>query len=69
MAVKVDPLNAEAHYQLSQVDRQLHLEEEQKKELQLFLDIRATRDRVKLLYQQMNPKAADKAQAASGMKP
>lgn len=58
MAIATDPLNAEAHYRLSQVDRQLHLEEEQKKELKLFLEIRATKDRIKLLYQQMNPRTA-----------
>jgi tetratricopeptide (TPR) repeat protein len=55
MALKADPFNAEAHYKLSLIDRQLHLDDEQKKELQLFLDIRATRDKVKLLYRQMNP--------------
>lgn len=58
MAVKADPFNAEAHYKLSQIDRLLHLDDEQKKELQLFLDIRATRDKVKLLYRQMNPQTA-----------
>jgi tetratricopeptide (TPR) repeat protein len=57
MALKADPFNAEAHYKLSLIDRQLHLDDEQKKELQLFLDIRATRDKVKLLYRQMNPQA------------
>jgi len=59
MALKSDPLNAEAHYKLSQVDRQLHLADEQKKEMQLFLDIRATRDKVKLLYRQMSPQTAE----------
>ena len=57
MAIASDPFNAEAHYKLSQVDRQLHLEDEQKKELKLFLDIRATKDKIKLLYRQMNPQA------------
>jgi tetratricopeptide (TPR) repeat protein len=58
MAVLNDPFNAEAHYELSQVDRQLHLEEEQKKELRLFLDIRASKDKVEQLYRQMNPAPA-----------
>lgn len=68
-AIKVDPLNAEAHYKLSQVDRQLHLEEEQKRELQIFMDIRATRERVKRLFEEMNPPAASNGQSANGMKP
>jgi tetratricopeptide (TPR) repeat protein len=55
MAVASDPLNLEAHYRLSQVDRQLHLEDEQKKELRLFLDIRASKDKIQHLYQQMKP--------------
>ena len=54
-AVEADPMNAEAHYKLSQVDRQLHLDAEQKEQLRLFLEIRATRDKIKVLYRQMNP--------------
>jgi Flp pilus assembly protein TadD len=55
MAVAADPLNPEAHYKLSQVDKQLHLDEEQKKELQLFIEIRASKDKIQHLYQQMKP--------------
>jgi tetratricopeptide (TPR) repeat protein len=70
MAVKQYPFNAEAHYKLSLVDRQLHLVDEQKKEMQLFLDIRGTRDKLKLLYRQMNPQTAgDTADPASGALP
>jgi cytochrome c-type biogenesis protein CcmH/NrfG len=69
MAVVADPFNAEAHYKLSQVDRILHRDEEQKKELQLFLDIRATRDKVKLLYRQMNPQAIVPEDSSAGSKP
>jgi tetratricopeptide (TPR) repeat protein len=58
MAVASDPLNAEAHYKLSQVDKQLHLDEEQKKQLQLYLDIRASKDKIQHLYQQMKPQEA-----------
>jgi Flp pilus assembly protein TadD len=58
MAVASDPLNPEAHYKLSQVDKQLHLEEEQKKELQLFIDIRSSKDKIQHLYQQMKPEDA-----------
>jgi len=69
MAVAADPFNPDAHYKLSQVDRILHRDEEQKKELQLFLDIRATREKVKLLYRQMNPQTNVPEDAASGSKP
>jgi tetratricopeptide (TPR) repeat protein len=55
LAVASDPLNPEAHYRLSQVDKQLHLEDEQKKELQLYVDIRASKDKIQHLYQQMKP--------------
>jgi cytochrome c-type biogenesis protein CcmH/NrfG len=69
MAVATDPFDAEAHYKLSQVDRLLHRDDEQKKELQLFLDIRAARDKVKLLYRQMNPQAVAPETAVTGAKP
>lgn len=55
MAVASDPFNAEAHYKLSQMDKQLHLDEESQKELKLFLEIRATKDKVKQLYREMSP--------------
>ncbi len=58
MAVATDPLNADAHYKLSQLDKQLHLEDEQKKELQLYLDIRASKAKIQHLYQQMKPQGA-----------
>jgi tetratricopeptide (TPR) repeat protein len=63
MAIASDPLNAEAHYKLSLVDRELHLDEEQKKELKIFLEIRATKDKIKLLYQQMNPQPTGRGDA------
>ncbi len=66
MAVASDPLNADAHYKLSQLDKQLHLEAEQKKELQLYLDIRASKDKIQHLYQQMKPKlGSESAQVPS----
>jgi tetratricopeptide (TPR) repeat protein len=55
LAVASDPLNPEVHYRLSQVDKQLHLQDEQKKELQLYVDIRASKDKIQHLYQQMKP--------------
>jgi tetratricopeptide (TPR) repeat protein len=62
MAVQSDPLNAEAHYQLCQVDKKLNLNDEAQKQLKLYLDIRASRDKVKELYQQMNPQTAPAAE-------
>jgi tetratricopeptide (TPR) repeat protein len=61
MAVQSDPLNAEAHYQLCQVDKKLNLNDDAQKELKLFLDIRASRDKVKQLYREMNPQTAPAA--------
>jgi len=58
VAVQSDPLNAEAHYRLCQVDKKLNLNDEAQKELKLFLDIRASRDKVKELYREMNPQTA-----------
>lgn len=64
LAVKADPFNAQAHYELSQVDRQIQpVESEQ--ELKLFLDLRATQDKVKQLYREMNPDTAAANPAAS----
>ncbi len=64
LAIGTDPMNAEAHYKLAQVDRQLHLDAEQKEQLRLFLEIRATRDKIKVLYREMNPAAAVPAETA-----
>jgi tetratricopeptide (TPR) repeat protein len=60
MAVASDPFNAAAHYKLAQVDKELHLDDERKKEISLFLEIRATRDKIKTLYRQMNPQAPER---------
>jgi len=69
MAVASDPLNPEAHYRLSQVDKQLHLDEEQKKEMQLFIDIRASKAKIQNLYQQMKPEDAAPDQKTSPPSP
>jgi len=53
-AAKIDPLNTDAHYQLGQAYERLKLPEEAKKELQLFQDIKQTKDRVKALYKEMS---------------
>lgn len=64
MAVAADPLNTEAHYKLSQVDKELHLDAEQKKELQLYLDIRASKASIQHLYQEMRPQQGDESPKA-----
>jgi len=53
-AVKTDPMNANAHYRLARVCHTLHLTEEEEKEIKLYQEIRATKDRVAQLYRQMN---------------
>jgi tetratricopeptide (TPR) repeat protein len=60
-AVKTDPLNANAHYRLARVCRTLHLEDEEREQMKLFQEIRATKDRIAQLYRQMNrrPEQAD----------
>jgi tetratricopeptide (TPR) repeat protein len=56
-SVASDPLNASAHYQLAQAYRHLQMTEKAQKELQLFREIKTTKDRVAQLYQQMNRNA------------
>jgi len=65
MAVAADPMNASAHYRLARVYEQLHLGAEAQKEMKLFEEIRAAKDRVAQLYRQMNrrPEADDDAPA------
>jgi tetratricopeptide (TPR) repeat protein len=53
-AAGIDPLNTDAHYQLGEAYERLKLPEEAKKELQLFQDIKRTKDRVKALYNEMS---------------
>jgi len=58
-AIQSDPLNSEAHYRLASAYRRLQMEEQAQKEMQLFQEIKKTKDQVKELYHQMNiqPKA------------
>jgi hypothetical protein len=51
-------MNPEPHYKLAQVKHQLHLDNESKREMQLFLDLRDTRAKVRTLYRQMAPQTA-----------
>jgi tetratricopeptide (TPR) repeat protein len=54
MAVASDPMNAAAHYRLARACRALHLDDEARKETQLYEEIRTAKDRVAQLYRQMN---------------
>jgi tetratricopeptide (TPR) repeat protein len=56
MAVDTDPMNASAHYRLARVCETLHLSDEAKKQMKLFQEIRAAKDRVAQLYREMNRK-------------
>jgi tetratricopeptide (TPR) repeat protein len=69
MAVASDPFNATAHYRLSQVDRELHLDDESKQQMNLYLEIRKTDDKVKNLYRQMNPQAPEHEDGTPNVKP
>jgi tetratricopeptide (TPR) repeat protein len=53
-AVQADPMNANAHYWLARVCHTLHRTEDERNEMKVFEEIRATKDRVAQLYRQMN---------------
>lgn len=53
-AVAADPMNAAAHYRLARVDHALNLNDDEKKELKLYQEVRQADDRVAQLYRQMN---------------
>jgi predicted Zn-dependent protease len=56
MAVRTDPMNAAAHYRLARACTVLHLDDEAKKETNLFQEVRQAKDRVTQLYREMNRK-------------
>jgi tetratricopeptide (TPR) repeat protein len=56
MAVRSDPLNGTAHYQLSTAYRRLQMMDMADKEVLLFQEIKKTKDQVEVLYRQMNKK-------------
>jgi predicted Zn-dependent protease len=60
-AIRIDPLNSEAHYRLASGYRHLQMDDRARKEMRLFQEIKKTKDQVKDLYQQMNikPKVQD----------
>ncbi len=65
-AVQSDPLNASAHYQLAQAYRRLQMTDNARKEMQLFQDIKKTKDQVEALYHQMNLQPMPEADDSSG---
>lgn len=69
MAIASDPFNAAAHYRLSKIARELHLDEESKQQMNLYLEIRKTDDKVKNLYRQMNPQAPEHGDDTPNVKP
>jgi tetratricopeptide (TPR) repeat protein len=54
LAVSSDPMNAQAHYRLARVCRALNLDDEARKQIQLYREVRQAKDRVAQLYRQMN---------------
>jgi Tfp pilus assembly protein PilF len=59
LAVQSDPLNGSAHYRLARAYSLIGMTDEAQKELQLFGEIKQTKDQVEALYYEMNrrPKA------------
>lgn len=55
-AIQSDPLNDDAHYRLAEVYRKLNRTNESDNEFHLFQDIKQTKDRVRQLYREMNPR-------------
>jgi hypothetical protein len=53
MAVRSDPLNGSAHYQLARAYQRLQMNELAQKELHLSQEIRKTNEQVEGLYHQM----------------
>jgi len=68
-AVKADPMNANAHYRLARVCHTLHLADEERQEMKLFEDLRATKDRLAQLYRQMNRGPGQQVAAPANEKP
>jgi tetratricopeptide (TPR) repeat protein len=58
MAVQADPLNAAAHYRLSQVYKRLLMTSKAQKEMNLFQEIKKTKEQVTQLYRQMNRRSS-----------
>lgn len=57
MAVRSDPLNGSAHYQLARAYQRLQMNELAEKELHLSQEIRRTKDQVQGLYHEMNQRS------------
>jgi tetratricopeptide (TPR) repeat protein len=66
MVVKADPLNTAAHYRLASTYKLLQMPEAALQEMQLFQEIKDTKDRVRALYQQMRSQYRDEGTGLSG---
>jgi len=62
MAIHSDPLNEEAHYHLADAYRRLQMMDKANKEVQLFQEIKKTKDQVAELYRQMNKQTKPEAE-------
>jgi tetratricopeptide (TPR) repeat protein len=65
LAVRSDSLNTDAHYSLAVAYERLKLTEESQKEFHLFQDIKQAKERMRLLYSEMNPRT--RAQRTPGV--
>ncbi|HUJ29712.1 MAG TPA: tetratricopeptide repeat protein [Candidatus Acidoferrum sp.] len=54
MAVETDPLNGEAHYRLGTLYRKMQMPQESAKEMKLFQEIKQAKDRLQIIYREMN---------------
>lgn len=63
MAVRSDPLNGSAHYQLARAYQRLQMNELAEKELHLSQEIRRTKDQVQGLYHEMNQRSGFEREA------
>jgi len=68
-AVQADPMNANAHYRLARVCHALHLANEERQQMKLFEEMRATKDRIARLYRQMNRRPDQPDDVPADVKP
>ena len=64
-AVKDDPMSVEAHYQLSQVYRDLKMPDDARQEMQLYHAVKDAKDKAKGLMREMNPHSTGQAEATA----
>jgi septal ring factor EnvC (AmiA/AmiB activator) len=62
-------MNANAHYRLARVCHALHLANEERQQMKLFEEMRATKDRIAQLYRQMNRRPDQPDDVPADVKP